>query len=192
MLDETSTPPDSTSLPQAADTQAPPSEPVTPSVTEPLQQSSGQAASPAPTEEPKPVDENPPAPQTEPPPLGKEELENAPQAQDTPHEDNTTLVYDHPSSTEEGKIGVGELLVKARAKIQERRRKKLEKIMEALDGRGPTSLKLRRVNKISNDDVQKMLRVSDATATRYLDILEKEGRIRQEGKTGKNVVYVKT
>lgn len=40
-------------------------------------------------------------------------------------------------------------------------------------------------------EVEKLLRISDATATRYLDILEKEGKIRQEGKTGKYVVYVK-
>lgn len=44
---------------------------------------------------------------------------------------------------------------------------------------------------VSNNEVQKLLRVSDATATRYLDMLEKEGRLRQEGKTGKHVVYVK-
>lgn len=33
--------------------------------------------------------------------------------------------------------------------------------------------------KVTNDDVQKLLGVSDATATRYLDELEKEGRVRQ-------------
>ncbi len=42
---------------------------------------------------------------------------------------------------------------------------------------------------ITNDDVQKALGISDATATRYLDELEKIGVIRQIGKTGAGVVY---
>jgi predicted HTH transcriptional regulator len=33
--------------------------------------------------------------------------------------------------------------------------------------------------------------VSDATATRYLEILEKENKIKQTGKTGKGVTYTK-
>lgn len=72
-------------------------------------------------------------------------------------------------------------MVKARATIQERRRKKLEKILEALAVKG----------KITNDEVEKLLRVSDATATRYLSTLEKEGKIQQVGKTGKSVEYRK-
>jgi len=42
---------------------------------------------------------------------------------------------------------------------------------------------------ITNDDVQKALRVSDATATRYLDRLEKSGDITQVGSTGAGVSY---
>lgn len=45
--------------------------------------------------------------------------------------------------------------------------------------------------KISNDDIQKLLGVSDATATRYLDALEKEGLIRQVGGEGRGVYYEK-
>jgi predicted HTH transcriptional regulator len=44
---------------------------------------------------------------------------------------------------------------------------------------------------ITNDEVEKYLHVSDATATRYLSILEKEGKIKQNGKTGKGVLYTK-
>lgn len=44
---------------------------------------------------------------------------------------------------------------------------------------------------LTNDHIQKLLGVSDATATRYLDELEKEGNIRQVGKTGKYVYYEK-
>jgi len=43
--------------------------------------------------------------------------------------------------------------------------------------------------RITNNDVEKLLGVSDATATRYLDKLEKEGKIWQEGKTGRFVYY---
>jgi predicted HTH transcriptional regulator len=45
--------------------------------------------------------------------------------------------------------------------------------------------------KISNDDVQQLLGVSDATATRYLEELELWGHIRQVGRTGKHVTYEK-
>ena len=43
--------------------------------------------------------------------------------------------------------------------------------------------------KVTNDDVEKLLAVSDATATRYLEELEKEGLIRQIGRTGQQVYY---
>jgi len=71
-----------------------------------------------------------------------------------------------------------ELLIKAREAIQFRKRKKLEKIM---------GLFLKKQT-ITNDDVQKLLYVSDATATRYLDQLEKEGRIKREN-AGKYLSY---
>jgi len=48
-----------------------------------------------------------------------------------------------------------------------------------------------RQTKVANDDVQTLLGVSDATATRYLDELEKQGIIRQVGQTGKHVYYEK-
>jgi len=72
-----------------------------------------------------------------------------------------------------------ELLNKAKLAIQFRKRKKLDKIM---------SLFLQK-SKITNDEVEKFLHVSDATAERYLNILEKENKIKQVGKTGKAVSY---
>jgi predicted HTH transcriptional regulator len=72
-----------------------------------------------------------------------------------------------------------ELLVKARNAIQFRKRKKLDKIFNLFAKR----------TSITNDEVEKFLHVSDATATRYLSILEKEGKIKQSGKTGKGVSY---
>ncbi len=71
------------------------------------------------------------------------------------------------------------LLVKAGEKIQFNKKKKLEKVMELAQ----------KKTKISNRDVCLALRVSDVTAFRYLDILEKQGKIKQAGKTGRDVFY---
>ncbi|MCK5026839.1 MAG: HTH domain-containing protein [Candidatus Pacebacteria bacterium] len=76
---------------------------------------------------------------------------------------------------------VQRLLVKARAKIQERKRKKLDKVMVLFEAKP----------QITNKDIQKLLRISSATAVRYLDILEAENRIKQVGNTGKSVFYTK-
>ena len=43
--------------------------------------------------------------------------------------------------------------------------------------------------RIANNDVQILLGVSDATATNYLDELEKEGKIKQHGEIGRGVFY---
>ncbi len=85
-----------------------------------------------------------------------------------------------PSPASAGRSG-RDLLVKARQTIQERKQKKLQKILELLDVK----------KKITNDEVEKLLHVSDATATRYLSALEKQGKIRQVGRTGKAVVYTR-
>lgn len=45
--------------------------------------------------------------------------------------------------------------------------------------------------KITNDDVQKLLKVSDATAERYLQELEQKGLLKQEGEIGHSVFYTK-
>ena len=76
---------------------------------------------------------------------------------------------------------VRQLLSKARESIQLRKRKKIDHIM---------SLFAKRTN-ITNNQVADFLHVSDATATRYLEQLEKEGKIKQVGKTGKGVKYEK-
>lgn len=43
--------------------------------------------------------------------------------------------------------------------------------------------------KISNNDIENLLNVSDATATNYLQELETEGKIKQKGKRGRSVYY---
>ena len=74
---------------------------------------------------------------------------------------------------------LSELLILARNAMQFRKRKKLDRVM---------TLFLKQ-SKITNDEVEKFLHVSDATATRYLSQLEKEGKIKQNGRTGKGVSY---
>jgi len=54
-----------------------------------------------------------------------------------------------------------------------------DKVLKFLDRQGD----------IANDDVQKLLGVSDATATRYMDDLQKAGLVTQVGQTGSGVVY---
>ena len=55
----------------------------------------------------------------------------------------------------------------------------MEKLMEIF----------RSCQPVTNDVVQMLLGVSDATATRYLDRLEKEGKIVQIGRDGRFVKY---
>lgn len=63
------------------------------------------------------------------------------------------------------------LLVKAQAKIQFNKQKKLEKIIQLAQ----------KKQDITNNDVQKLLRVSDATATRYLVKLVQQGYLARVG-----------
>ena len=43
--------------------------------------------------------------------------------------------------------------------------------------------------KVANNDVEKICKVSHATAERYLNQLEKDGKLTQHGKIGQNVYY---
>ncbi len=65
-------------------------------------------------------------------------------------------------------------LAKALEVIQFRKKAKLEKIMKLA----------REKHSITNDQVQKLLRISDATASRYLSELVRQGRLRQLGIRG--------
>lgn len=44
---------------------------------------------------------------------------------------------------------------------------------------------------LTNEHVRQMLGISEATTTRYLDEMEKEGKVKQVGKTGAHVFYEK-
>ena len=86
-----------------------------------------------------------------------------------------------PISQPQPKSLARQLIAKAREAIQNRKRKKIDHVMD---------LFAKRTN-ITNNQVADFLHVSDATATRYLQILENENRIKQVGKTGKGVRYEK-
>jgi Fic family protein len=67
-----------------------------------------------------------------------------------------------------------------------------EKILKMLEEKDRASAKATGgQGRITNNDVEGLLGVSDATATRYLDELEKSGKIRQVGNTGRGVYYEK-
>ncbi|HET7673858.1 MAG TPA: winged helix-turn-helix transcriptional regulator [Candidatus Saccharimonadales bacterium] len=48
----------------------------------------------------------------------------------------------------------------------------------------------KRKKKIQNNDVEKLLKVSDSTATRYLERLEQRGKVTQKG-SGRGTFYTK-
>jgi predicted HTH transcriptional regulator len=48
---------------------------------------------------------------------------------------------------------------------------------------------LRERGRIRNNDVERLVMVSDATAERYLNELEKAGKITQHGQSGQGVYY---
>ena len=93
------------------------------------------------------------------------------------HEPRKREEKDEPPQKE--KLGL--LRQMAQATIQLRIQKKLVKVMTLFA----------KQTEITNDEVEKLLHVSDATATRYLAELEKRGKIRQVGTTGRGVKYVK-
>ena len=74
-----------------------------------------------------------------------------------------------------------ELLKIARAKIQTKKQLKLEKIMTLFE----------KKKEVTNDDVEKLLHCSDATARRYLNELVKQGKLKRIGTTGAGVSYIK-
>jgi|SRR3989338_5091839 len=75
-------------------------------------------------------------------------------------------------------VGICEAALESSAK----KRANLERVMELFGNK----------SEVSNADVRQVLGVSDATATRYFDELEKEGKVRQVGKTGRHVHYERT
>ena len=65
------------------------------------------------------------------------------------------------------------------AKQMEQKSENKQKILAFIQAHG----------KIQNNDVEKLAGVSNATAERYLDELEKEGKLTQHGVIGQGVFY---
>jgi len=64
-----------------------------------------------------------------------------------------------------------------------------EQSKKKIENKGKILEFMREKERVTNNDIEKLLVVSDATSTRYLDELEKEGKIEQHGTTGKSVFY---
>jgi predicted HTH transcriptional regulator len=74
---------------------------------------------------------------------------------------------------------LGKGLVDYNQKLQEKKKQAKDKILEIFKTK----------TKVSNNEVVDLLKISDATVVRYLDELEREGKVKQVGKTGKKVFY---
>ncbi|MCR4279715.1 MAG: winged helix-turn-helix transcriptional regulator [Candidatus Zambryskibacteria bacterium] len=154
-----------------------------PQITEPAQTAQPvEPLNPEPTAEPQPIPEPTPEPSIAPvEPVSAPDPVQPPQASSepipglTPTPEPTPILQPQNSTPPAIQTSLArELLVRAREMIQFRKRKKLEKIM---------SLFLKK-QAITNDDIQKLLYISDATATRYFKQLETKGRIRRQGVPG--------
>ena len=76
--------------------------------------------------------------------------------------------------------------------LEKRGNKKEEIISEKEKGKEQIMNLLEKNGRITNDEVEKLLSVSNTTAYRYLEELEQEEKIAQVGKTGRSVYYKKT
>ena len=92
-----------------------------------------------------------------------------------------------------GNISVGlsqkDRWVRFLEKITGTRQKKLDKIIEFAKKHPPSQGSGVTRKGIRNDDVEKLLHVSDATASRYLAKLVKDGRLKSVGNSKTNTTY---
>ena len=141
-------------------------------VQEPVIQSQAETPAPAQTE---PAGESSSTPVEQPQetePIQPESISPQPISQSRPAE--PTL-----PSTSSGQAKF--FLAKALESIQFRKKAKLEKIIKLANEK----------KSITNDQVQKLLRISDATATRYLSELVRQNRLKRTGTTT-NIRYEPT
>lgn len=71
---------------------------------------------------------------------------------------------------------------KGREAVANRIEKRKARIMERAHKEG----------KVTNDDIEDLFCISDSTARNYLNELEKEGKLTQQGATGRGVYYTPT
>jgi predicted HTH transcriptional regulator len=78
-------------------------------------------------------------------------------------------------------VALGAGLTEYNQRLQERKEKIKNQIFEMFEEN----------EKITNSDIVKKLDISKTSTVRYLDELEKEGKVQQVGKAGRNVYYKK-
>ena len=99
-----------------------------------------------------------------------------------------TILGRKPASPSQGGRKAGQPATKE--ELKEMRKEGQEAIKERTEDRQQAILQYaREKGKIANDEVESMFCVSNSTATRYLDDLEKEGKLEQVGETGRGVYY---
>jgi len=86
------------------------------------------------------------------------------------------LFFVRPPVNAAKRAGGDEMINNIRVEVKQ---EAVDKVFEEIQKRG----------EMTNDEVQALLGVSDATAERYLQELESEGRIRQVGEIGQSVSY---
>ena len=112
-----------------------------------------------------PVNDNPPISE----PVQPTPVQSAPVTAPTPP---TPPAPQPQSSAQQDQSGfISSLLIKAQAKIQSNKQKKLDKIM----------LFAQKKKIFANEDIQKLLHISSATATRYMVKLVEQGRLVRVG-----------
>ena len=126
-----------------------------------------------------PVAPVPPPPITEPTPEPTVPAETTPAPVSPAPAPTSPAPTPPPAPAPKAGNTIQRLLAKAKEKIQFRKQAKLEKFMVFAKAQGG----------ITNDQAQKLLRVSDATASRYLAQLTKSGRLRLVKAVGRGARY---
>ena len=89
-----------------------------------------------------------------------------------------------------------EMRVEAQKAFDERTEKRKEKILNLMNNEADHQEELQACNVadlkkgITSENVEKLLDVSGGTARKYLNELESENKIKQIGKTGRDVYYI--
>ena len=135
------------------------------------------ASTPVPVEDQNEAVNEPESKEVE-PPIEPEVIEEAiPEPIQVPHDESALAPQTSATprtqslAQQEDRGFIKSLLIKAQAKIQFNKQKKLDKMIQLAQ----------KKQIITNDDVQKLLYVSDATATRYLVKLVEQGRLSRIG-----------
>lgn len=87
-----------------------------------------------------------------------------------------------------GEDGEGEVC-EADLESEDSKKGRLEKILELLQGSSASAQGFGETREVSNVEIRRALGVSERSVVRYMDELEKEGKVEQIGDTGRGVEY---